>query len=113
MFGATERMRFPGPDGTVAHAEIEIGDRSSSSRRVPGPGDQGAAARWPGRHAGVPFIYVEDVDAVVARAVELGAHAPAAPAGPVLRRPRRLTSSTRSGMGGPSRRTWRTWSRRS
>src|ERR1051325_11439196 len=26
VFGATERMRFPGPDGTVAHAEIEIGD---------------------------------------------------------------------------------------
>src|SRR6266700_6575090 len=26
VFGATERMRFPGPNGTVAHAEIEIGD---------------------------------------------------------------------------------------
>jgi PhnB protein len=26
VFEATERMRFPGPDGTVAHAEIEIGD---------------------------------------------------------------------------------------
>ena len=26
VFGATERMRFPGPDGTVAHAEIQIGD---------------------------------------------------------------------------------------
>ena len=26
VFGATERMRFPGPDGTVAHAEIVIGD---------------------------------------------------------------------------------------
>jgi PhnB protein len=26
VFDATERMRFPGPDGTVAHAEIEIGD---------------------------------------------------------------------------------------
>ena len=26
VFGATERMRFPGPGGTVAHAEIQIGD---------------------------------------------------------------------------------------
>src|SRR5215470_16428393 len=26
VFGATERMRFPGPDGTIAHAEIQIGD---------------------------------------------------------------------------------------
>jgi len=25
VFGATERMRFPGPDGTLAHAEIQIG----------------------------------------------------------------------------------------
>jgi PhnB protein len=55
VFGATERMRFPGPGGTVAHAEIQIGDSGV---------------------AGSPsslFIYVEDVDAVVARAVELGA----------------------------------------
>ena len=26
VFGATERMRIPGPDGTIAHAEIVIGD---------------------------------------------------------------------------------------
>lgn len=26
VFGATERMRFPSPDGVVAHAEIQIGD---------------------------------------------------------------------------------------
>jgi PhnB protein len=26
VFDATERMRFPGPDETIAHAEIEIGD---------------------------------------------------------------------------------------
>src|SRR5437773_8917100 len=26
VFGASERMRFPGPNGTVAHAEVEIGD---------------------------------------------------------------------------------------
>jgi catechol 2,3-dioxygenase-like lactoylglutathione lyase family enzyme len=26
VFGATERMRFSGPDGTIAHAEVQIGD---------------------------------------------------------------------------------------
>jgi hypothetical protein len=26
VFGATERMRTPGPEGTIAHAEIEIAD---------------------------------------------------------------------------------------
>ena len=26
VFGATERMRMPGPDGKIGHAEIEIGD---------------------------------------------------------------------------------------
>jgi uncharacterized glyoxalase superfamily protein PhnB len=26
VFGAAERMRFPGPDGSIAHAEIQIGD---------------------------------------------------------------------------------------
>jgi PhnB protein len=26
VFGATEPTRFPGPGGTVAHAEIQIGD---------------------------------------------------------------------------------------
>ena len=26
VFAATERMCFPNPDGTVAHAEIDIGD---------------------------------------------------------------------------------------
>ena len=26
VFGATERMRFPGPGGSIAHAEIHIGD---------------------------------------------------------------------------------------
>jgi PhnB protein len=29
VFGATERMRFPGPDGSIAHAEIQIGTQLS------------------------------------------------------------------------------------
>jgi PhnB protein len=74
VFGATERMRFPGPGGTVAHAEIQIGDSVVIVEdEVP---ERGTEAPPPGGVAGSPswlFIYVEDVDAVVARAVELGA----------------------------------------
>ncbi|MEJ3747595.1 VOC family protein [Actinomycetes bacterium KLBMP 9797] len=74
VFGATERMRFPGPDGTIGHAEIVIGDsvvivEDEDPRR-------GTTAPPAGGLAGSPvfqFIYVEDVDAVVARAVETGA----------------------------------------
>jgi PhnB protein len=74
VFGATERMRFPGPDGTIAHAEIQIGD---SVVIVEDESPQmGTTAPPPGGLSGSPsflFIYVEDVDAVMARAVELGA----------------------------------------
>lgn len=74
VFGATERSRFPGPDGSVVHAEIVIGDsvvivEEEDPRR-------GTNAPPPEGLAGFPsylFVYVEDVDAVVARAVELGA----------------------------------------
>jgi PhnB protein len=26
VFGATERMRLPGPDGTIGHAELQLGE---------------------------------------------------------------------------------------
>jgi PhnB protein len=74
VFGATERMRFPGPGGTVAHAEIQIGD-SVVIVEDEDP-QRGTKAPPAGGLSGTPvfqFIYVEDVDAVVARAVELGA----------------------------------------
>jgi PhnB protein len=74
VFGATERMRFPGPDGSVAHAEIQIGDSVvivedespyMGTKAPPSGGLAGSSV--------FQFIYVEDVDTVVARAVELGA----------------------------------------
>jgi PhnB protein len=74
VFAATERMRFPNPDGTVAHAEVEIGDsvviveEESPERRTKAPPPGGL----PGSPAFL-FVYVEDVDDVVARAVKLGA----------------------------------------
>jgi PhnB protein len=73
-FGASERMRTPGPGGTIVHAEIEIGDSVVIvADEFP---QQGTQAPPPGGLPGSPaflFIYVEDVDAVIARAVELGA----------------------------------------
>jgi PhnB protein len=74
VFGATERMRFPGPGGTIAHAEIQIGDsvvivEDENPRR-------GTTAPPAGGLPGCPvfqFLFVDDVDAVVAKAVELGA----------------------------------------
>jgi PhnB protein len=80
VFGATERMRFPAPDGTVAHAEIQIGDSvlivedEDPRRGTTAP----PAGGLPGTSV-FQFIYVADVDAVVARAVELGATLTRAP----------------------------------
>ena len=80
VFGAAERMRFPGPGGTVAHAEIQIGDsvvivEDEDPRR-------GTTAPPDGGRPGTPafqFIYVHNVDVTVARAAELGATVRRAP----------------------------------
>ena len=74
VFGATERMRIPGPGGSIVHAEIEIGD-SVLIIADENP-YEGTTAPPSGGLAGSPaflFIYVDDVDAVIARAAELGA----------------------------------------
>lgn len=74
VFGATERMRIPGPGGSIAHAEIQIGD-SVVIVEDEDP-QRGTKAPPAGGLAGYPaylFIYVEDVDAVIARAADLGA----------------------------------------
>src|SRR5258708_20691317 len=74
VFDATERMRFPGPDGTVAHAEIEIGDSvvivEEASPYI------GTQAPPTGGLEGTPaflFIYVKNVAAVSERAAKLRA----------------------------------------
>lgn len=74
VFGATERMRIPNPDKTVAHAEVEMGDsvviveEESSEFGTKAPPPDGA-----GDSAAFLYLYVEDVDEVVAHAVRLGA----------------------------------------
>lgn len=71
-FGATEVARLPGPDGKLMHAHIRIGD-SALFLMDPMPGtcapDQKAANGSPV----TIHLYVEDADAVVARAVKAGA----------------------------------------
>jgi PhnB protein len=71
-FGATELMRMPGPGGKIMHAEIRIGDSIVMlSDEFPD-----MASRSPESLGGTPgslFLYVEDVDAVMARATKAGA----------------------------------------
>jgi PhnB protein len=71
-FGAEERVRRPGPDGTAAHALMTIG-----------PAMIMIEAEWPematrapkpdGSSPVVIYVYVEDVDKTVERAVAGGA----------------------------------------
>ena len=71
-FGAEEVLRMPGPDGSVGHADIIIGDSHVMlSDELPAMGFVG-----PRTLNGSPVLvhlYVEDADAVFARAVDAGA----------------------------------------
>jgi PhnB protein len=71
-FGAEEIFSMPGPDGKLMHAEIRIGDsvvmigEECLEWGAKGPQELGGSAVTLG-------LYVEDVDATFARAVETGA----------------------------------------
>jgi PhnB protein len=72
VFGATERMRLPGPDGTIGHAELQLGE---SLIMVADEAPQ-LGLRGPRAIGGTPVtisVYVEDVDGVVERAAQAGA----------------------------------------
>jgi PhnB protein len=71
-FGAKERSRMPGPNNSIAHAELEIGD---SVVMVSDPFPQGTT-KAPTDLGGTTvnlFMYVKDVDAVFQRAIDAGA----------------------------------------
>jgi PhnB protein len=71
-FGAEELVRMLGPDGKVGHAELQIGD---SMLMLSDPIPQ-SATKPPKELGGTSvsaFMYVEDVDAVVEKAVDAGA----------------------------------------
>ena len=71
-FGATELMRFEGPGGMIAHAELQIGN----ARIMLGDGAPQMGHKSPeslgGSGTGL-MLYVEDVDTVFTRAVNAGA----------------------------------------
>lgn len=71
-FGATELFRMPAPDGRVGHAELRFGDRIVMlADEYPD-----IEALSPKSVGGSPvglMLYVEDVDAVFAKAVSEGA----------------------------------------
>jgi PhnB protein len=71
-FGAIDLFRMAGPDGKIGHAELLIGD----SHVMLADEHPNMGARDPRSFGGSPvslFLYVEDVDAVVSKAVSLGA----------------------------------------
>ena len=71
-FGAVERMRMPMPDGSVAHAEVEIGGAAVMLGSAMPP-------EFPPTSAQI-HLYVEDVDGAYAQAVAAGASGVAEPA---------------------------------
>jgi len=71
-FGAVELMRFPGPDGTIGHAEMKIGEGVVMlADEMPD-----SPYRSPDAFGGTPvslMFYVANVDARFAQAISAGA----------------------------------------
>jgi PhnB protein len=72
VFDAIERLRRPGPDGRVAHAMLLFGP-SMIMLEAEWPTLPSRAPPMDGSSPVVMYIYVEDVDAAVARALARGA----------------------------------------
>ena len=62
-FGAKETVRMPGPDGKIAHAEVNIGD-SIVMMGSPAPSQRLMPA--------MVYLYVEDTDATYKKAIAAG-----------------------------------------
>jgi PhnB protein len=71
-FGAVERVRRPGPDGTAAHALLTIGPSMIMIERE-WPGLASRVPRPDGSSPVVIYVYVDDVDQTVERAIAAGA----------------------------------------
>ena len=74
VFGATVVVRIDGPNGTVGHAELQIGDsRIMLADENPSMGQGYTSAATIGASPVSLYLYLPDVDAVVARAAAEGA----------------------------------------
>jgi len=70
VFGASEVMRMPGPDGRVMHSELKLGDsRIMVNDEFPG---MTKAPEPTAVHSGSLFVYTENVDTLFDRAVRAG-----------------------------------------
>lgn len=72
VLGATERMRMPGPAGTIGHAEIVFGD-SLIMLADEAPDMEALGPKTIGGTPVLLSVYVPDVDAVVEQAEHAGA----------------------------------------
>jgi PhnB protein len=72
VFGAKETVRMDGPEGMIAHAELDIGD-SKIMLSDPFPQASTKPPKELGGTSASIFMYVEDVDAIVKKAVDAGA----------------------------------------
>lgn len=104
VFGATEKVRAPGPGGKIMHAELLIRDTVVF---VNDPMDSGAfSGAEPKSHPTQLFLYVEDADEVFGRALGAGARRRCL-WGTCSGAIDSASSSIRSGMSGESRPTSR------
>jgi PhnB protein len=74
VLGATERMRMPGPNDKVGHAELQLGD-SLIMLADEAPDMDSLGPKSVGGTSLMLHVYVEDADAVFERAVQEGAKA--------------------------------------
>jgi len=74
VFGATEVMRMPGPDGKIGHAELKIGNSHIMlADENPSMGQGYTSAITMGGSPVSLYVYLPDVDRVVQRASAQGA----------------------------------------
>jgi PhnB protein len=71
-FGAQERVKMPGPEGKIGHAELQIGD-SVVMLSDPFPQSTTSPPKQLGGTTTGLMIYVDDADAVAQKAIDAGA----------------------------------------
>jgi PhnB protein len=71
VFGAKERFRMDGPDGSIGHAELQIGD-SVLMLADPNPQSSAKSPKELGGTSTGILLYVEDVDTIVKKATDAG-----------------------------------------